>query len=226
MRTLCTAIVSKSIEEESIQCDCPLPCSEMTYDAQVTTSQPNNLYYNILSDTRKELKSLCSNDSQMVSLLVYLDSKSYTVTEESPAYSVSLRLCPLLCQWDTLLSNIGGSLGLFIGVSLISILEMIEMIIDFIVIGFRRCTGRGKKISQTSAAAWQGKIEVVERLMDRQHNRYEQLRKELIKDIINDLKQNNDESFSSTRVHPNSTADRGNLDASRVFSLVFLRDEQ
>ncbi|ROT60772.1 hypothetical protein C7M84_021634 [Penaeus vannamei] len=128
---LCMANVSKSIEEESIQCDCPLPCSEMTYDAQVTTSKPNNLYYNILSDTRKELKSLCSNDTQMVSLLVYLDSKSY--------------------GWDTLLSNIGGSLGLFIGVSLISILEMIEMIIDFVLIGFRRCTGRGKKISQMSA---------------------------------------------------------------------------
>ncbi|XP_047502615.1 acid-sensing ion channel 2-like [Penaeus chinensis] len=143
---LCIASVTKSIEEDTILCDCPLPCSEMKYDTQVTTSKTNNVYYNILSQTRKPLKSICTNDSQMVSLLVYLDSKSYQVTEESPAYS-----------WDTLLSNIGGSLGLFVGVSLISILEVIEMIIDVIFAGFKRCTGGGKRVSRVSAKAWGGK---------------------------------------------------------------------
>lgn len=55
-----------------------------------------------------------------------------------------------LPQWDTLLSNIGGSLGLFVGVSLISILEMFEMIIDIIFVGYKRCMRGDKRISQMS----------------------------------------------------------------------------
>ncbi|XP_063609073.1 degenerin-like protein asic-1 [Penaeus indicus] len=213
-QVLCMASVTKSIEEETIQCDCQLPCSEMMYDTQVTTSKPNAVYYNILSQTRKQLQSLCTNESQMVSLLVYLDSKSYTVTEESPAYS-----------WDTLLSNIGGSLGLFVGVSLISILEVFEMIIDVIFAGFKRCTGGGKKVSHKSAEAWQGKIDVVE--MDRQDKKYKQFRKELeimVKDIVQDLSQN---ESSGIRVQPNSanSGNREGLDASRMFNMLFQKHQ-
>ncbi|XP_037778101.1 acid-sensing ion channel 1B-like [Penaeus monodon] len=52
----------------------------------------------------------------------------YDVIEETPAYT-----------WDTLLSNIGGSLGLFIGVSLVSILEVLEFLWDVCRISLRRC---------------------------------------------------------------------------------------
>ncbi|XP_042890714.1 uncharacterized protein LOC122265444 [Penaeus japonicus] len=215
---MCMGAIEKSLEEEQIECDCPLPCSEMKYSAQVTASMANEMYYNILSQTRKELQSLCTDDSQMVSLLLYLDSMNYAVTEESPAYS-----------WDTLLSNIGGSLGLFVGVSLISLLEMMEMFIDMIIIAYRRCTGI-KRISQTSpSVAWTGKMERVERQMSQQGNEYHQLRKELemIKDIVQDLKQNQDDSLASIRVQPNGAAltDRGGTEASRMFNLLFMKNE-
>ena len=41
-------------------------------------------------------------------------------------------------QWDTLLSNLGGSLGLFVGVSMVSIMEVLELLFDLLLLALRR----------------------------------------------------------------------------------------
>ncbi|ROT75044.1 hypothetical protein C7M84_006410 [Penaeus vannamei] len=111
----------------------PFP-TEMKYQSQVTSSKIDDTYFSILGQTRKKVPSLCSNDTELLRLLVsglhvYYDDD----IEETPAYT-----------WDTLLSNIGGSLGLFIGVSLVSILEVLEFLWDVCSISLRRCRKTGK----------------------------------------------------------------------------------
>ncbi|XP_042857069.1 low-density lipoprotein receptor-related protein-like [Penaeus japonicus] len=130
---LCIDRVTRDVIEEKIQCDCPQACREMKYQTQVASSKIDDVYYRILSQTRKEVPSMCSNDTELLRLLVYLGSMYYDVIEETPAYT-----------WDTLLSNIGGSLGLFIGVSLVSILEVLEFLWDVCCISLRRCRKPGK----------------------------------------------------------------------------------
>ncbi|XP_069969679.1 uncharacterized protein [Penaeus vannamei] len=130
---LCMDRVKRDVIEQKIQCDCPQSCREMKYQSQVTSSKIDDTYFSILGQTRKKVPSLCSNDTELLRLLVYLGSMYYDVIEETPAYT-----------WDTLLSNIGGSLGLFIGVSLVSILEVLEFLWDVCSISLRRCRKTGK----------------------------------------------------------------------------------
>ncbi|ESO89095.1 hypothetical protein LOTGIDRAFT_229019 [Lottia gigantea] len=48
-------------------------------------------------------------------------------------------------QIEDLLANIGGQLGLFVGLSVISILEFIELLIDFVCIAVSKCFCSSKK---------------------------------------------------------------------------------
>ncbi|CAL4160490.1 unnamed protein product, partial [Meganyctiphanes norvegica] len=54
-----------------------------------------------------------------VRLHLYLSSLAYELIRESPAYTI-----------DTLISNLGGNLGLFLGFSIISMIELIEFFFD------------------------------------------------------------------------------------------------
>ncbi|XP_064095233.1 degenerin-like protein unc-105 [Macrobrachium nipponense] len=91
---LCMDIVTEAYLSGDLDCKCPQACKEMVYKTQVTSSRVNE------------------SKSEMVNLHLYLDSTTYELYEESPTYT-----------WDTLLSNLGGSLGLFLGVSLVSVVE-------------------------------------------------------------------------------------------------------
>ncbi len=55
----------------------------------------------------------------VVSLNVYYNSLSYTLATESPKLDII-----------SLLSNIGGSLGLFMGVSFLSLVEILVLLLD------------------------------------------------------------------------------------------------
>ncbi|XP_042891938.1 uncharacterized protein LOC122266299 [Penaeus japonicus] len=118
-----------------LQCDCPLPCRETQYRSQVTSTRANMLHYELLHKLRKNVASFCSDKMDTVVLHVYLDSISYELIDESPTYT-----------WDTLLCNLGGSLGLFVGVSMLSILEVLELLVDLCILTFsKKKRGRGNK---------------------------------------------------------------------------------
>ncbi|XP_071517138.1 uncharacterized protein [Panulirus ornatus] len=124
---LCMDMVSAAYMNGSIYCDCPQPCRETRYLPQITSSLINDRYYGLLHHSRKRVKSLCSRDAEMATLHIYLDSKSFELFDESPTYT-----------WDTLLSNLGGSLGLFVGVSMVSLMEVLELLLDLLILGIRR----------------------------------------------------------------------------------------
>lgn len=62
---------------------------------------------------------------------IYYDEIKYTVMEESPAMEII-----------DLIANVGGTLGLFLGVSFLSFAEIAELIFEIIVITLRKlvCT--------------------------------------------------------------------------------------
>ena len=65
----------------------------------------------------------------IVSLNIFYESLSYTLSTESP-------------QMDSisLLANIGGHLGLFLGVSVFSLCEIVEVAMEIILIKFKKIT--------------------------------------------------------------------------------------
>ena len=78
---------------------CPLECNTEQFDLLLT---------------RNELRNL----SDSTNIILYFDSAGYLNYEESPSISVY-----------NLISNIGGSIGLLLGMSLLSIFEVLEMVI-------------------------------------------------------------------------------------------------
>lgn len=56
-------------------------------------------------------------------LNVFYDTMSYSIIQESPSLTS-----------DTLIANIGGNLGLFTGASMLSVIELVELILAVIFI--------------------------------------------------------------------------------------------
>ncbi|XP_064115128.1 uncharacterized protein LOC135221243 [Macrobrachium nipponense] len=124
---ICMDMVSRDYLGGYLDCGCREACREMRYHTQVTSSKINPQYYTNLHRDRKAVKALCSNDMEMVNLEIYLESMSYEVISESPTYT-----------WDLLLSNVGGFMGLFIGMSFVTILELLELVVDLLIVVFKR----------------------------------------------------------------------------------------
>nr|XP_053638313.1 uncharacterized protein LOC128692952 isoform X1 [Cherax quadricarinatus] len=126
---LCMEMVRFNYQQQNLICDCPPACSETIYDSQVTLSEENKPFYVIIQNLvkRKLADDLCGgNSSDAVRIHLYLDSLNYEIIQESPAYT-----------WDTLVSNVGGNLGLFIGMSLMTVVELMEFLVDVILIYFK-----------------------------------------------------------------------------------------
>ena len=91
---------NKKFREEK----CPLECDSY---------QLNPLIYHGIGD-----EEIQSNKGSMLSLNIYYDSLSYTTITETAK-----------TEWIDLISNIGGTLGLFIGISFLTFGEIFEIII-------------------------------------------------------------------------------------------------
>ena len=106
---------------------CPLQCNRTGFSPQISFSQLNGDYYlsmiqnnaNLSGDfVTKPLNSESARNS-IVQMNIFYDTLSYTYAEELPA-----------CDWICLLANIGGSMGLFMGASILSIGEIIEVFME------------------------------------------------------------------------------------------------
>ncbi|XP_069988901.1 degenerin-like protein asic-1 isoform X2 [Penaeus vannamei] len=119
---LCMETVRFSYQNGLLNCDCPPACNDTVYNTKVTTSEDNTKFYTIVQNIKQANMGddLClGTQNETVRLHVYLESLTYEVIHESPAYT-----------WDTLVCNVGGNLGLFIGMSLVTIVEVFEFLLD------------------------------------------------------------------------------------------------
>ena len=71
------------------------------------------------SDFGNKTVSVEQAEKSFVKARIFYESQSYTLSTESPKL-----------DWVSLLANIGGTLGLFLGVSALSACELIEVLIE------------------------------------------------------------------------------------------------
>ena len=118
-------------------CGCLHPCKETTYDYRLST-----LYYPtpmVLHQAKQEqwaYQNETDIHKNMMQVYVYYRSLQQTIIEQVPAYRL-----------DELIANIGGQLGLFLGASIITLLEMCEFVV---MLTFQRCFSSGQRRHQVS----------------------------------------------------------------------------
>ena len=133
----CLASIKSSFQQDDIRyhCDnyCPIECLSVSFSTSVhTASYPTDAYLNLLL-RQSSFISLFPASSNLTTAIpasvakinVFYNDISYTALIESPT------LTP-----DTLLGNIGGALGLFIGISLLSVVEILELLCELIRITY------------------------------------------------------------------------------------------
>jgi len=126
---------------------CPLECNQALYKSSISTYQFIGSQYidNITSNPKlgsdfvnRTIDSDRARDS-FVLVYVFYDRLSYTLTYENPLMNIV-----------SLLGWIGGILGLFLGVSVFSLFEMVEVVIEIIFILKEKTMIEPFDIGQTS----------------------------------------------------------------------------
>ena len=113
---------------------CPLECNRTHFRTSISSNEIiTDLYYdyiksnaNLASDfvTRPITKETAKNS--FVYVYFYYNSNSLRLSTDSPNMDIV-----------SLLANIGGTLGLFIGINLIQICELVDVLIEIIFVKLR-----------------------------------------------------------------------------------------
>ncbi|XP_037079013.1 degenerin unc-8-like [Pollicipes pollicipes] len=114
-------------------CDCPPACVEDRYDQTVSMNLPNKIYYKIIRNITDGYAGgdICDTSeisNNTIRLQLFLEDLSYESIHESAAYSL-----------EALISNIGGLMGLFVGISALTLVEFIEYAMELVTNGCRNC---------------------------------------------------------------------------------------
>ncbi|XP_070558969.1 amiloride-sensitive sodium channel subunit gamma-like [Ptychodera flava] len=119
----CRQVVEALYEEDDLNCTCKNPCHEVTYAAQVSSSLwPSERYethlYGVLADKSIKaaitLQDVTESRRNLVRLKVFFEELNFQTIIQTKAYKI-----------ENLLGDIGGTLGLYIGLSVITVVEII-----------------------------------------------------------------------------------------------------
>jgi len=113
--------------KETCSPDCPLECTRNLFKTSLSFNRLNGNKYisNIKNNSKlsadfvKTTIDLAAVEKSIVSVKIFYDSLSYTKTTESPQMDVV-----------SLVASVGGNLGLFLGVSVFSLCEIVEVLIE------------------------------------------------------------------------------------------------
>ncbi|XP_077867809.1 uncharacterized protein LOC100368436 [Saccoglossus kowalevskii] len=138
----CNNLIQFFYRNDLLQCDCRQPCSETQYDLTISqTLWPSDIYLNHFlqnvhtkNSKTRTITDASSARSNFVHLEVYFQRLSYETTSEYKAYS-----------WEDLLSDIGGTVGLYVGLSVITVCEFLKLFFEL----FKLCTAKKRKKKQT-----------------------------------------------------------------------------
>jgi hypothetical protein len=97
---------------------CPLECESFSFSYSTSSSGPVNRRY--LRALKKYFVNITDDDlaSSVAFVNIYYNHLGYTEINEKPNYTTL-----------SLISNVGGTLGLFMGLSLLSLFEIVELFI-------------------------------------------------------------------------------------------------
>lgn len=120
-------------EDDACLEKCPNECEFVAYDMTVSSSQfPTMTYADVLvyneniSDnfaTDKSKKQFTSVKSSVVSINIFYKTDLYTNVREKAA-----------TEFEQFISNFGGAMGLFLGISLLSLVEIFELVYEVIAV--------------------------------------------------------------------------------------------
>ena len=129
------AIVNSNILNDVCLPLCPLECNQTLYKTSISYYQlfqnqfipkiKNNP--NLASDFINRTIDSSNTEKSFVQAMIFYESLSYTYTTESPQI-----------DFVSLLGSIGGNLGLFLGINVFSLCELIEAVIEISYILKRR----------------------------------------------------------------------------------------
>ncbi|CAF0748556.1 unnamed protein product [Brachionus calyciflorus] len=124
-------------EIENCYINCPNECSQVLYDTKISTAKyPSKWYTSILNNSTISLdyffEFLNSSDylvlqQTILMVNIYYDNMYYTVVTDFPEITI-----------DLLIAYIGGNFGLFVGISLLSLVEFIEIIFYTVYVFIKR----------------------------------------------------------------------------------------
>ncbi len=133
--------------EENCISDCPLECYSDSFDVSLSSTELIPKYYldylnsnvtNLSDDFLSNQIDAETAKKSFVQLNIFYKSLSYEVSTESPQMSSI-----------TLISNIASNLGLFLGVSVFSLFELVQVLIEII---YLECNERSHK--QQNLTIW------------------------------------------------------------------------
>ncbi|XP_077870415.1 epithelial sodium channel subunit gamma-like [Saccoglossus kowalevskii] len=149
---LCFDEVNVQYQYGDLNCDCPQPCSETTYIASTSfSSWPANNYMSDMNGIAERLNGIPNTggigstgtseptQKNLVRVQIYFKELNFQSITESPAYS----------EFD-LISDIGGQLGLWIGVSMITVCEIFQFLGVLVKLLFRRIMDKAETIGNRS----------------------------------------------------------------------------
>jgi len=113
---------------------CPLECNSTQITYELTSQSFSGVGFafvanqtsSILSDFNSSTIDEAAASNKFVQLFMFYDSLAFTSSVDSPSMDIV-----------TFLGNVGGTLGLFLGISVLSVCELIDVLFEscFLLIG-------------------------------------------------------------------------------------------
>ncbi|CAL1275778.1 unnamed protein product, partial [Larinioides sclopetarius] len=123
----CFQSVLDDISEEKVKCDCPEPCKEIKYRLTISRSELNKAFVRLV----KKAKSLKMVHGVLATVEPKFRLDLLGVSVFYQDFSINSISETSIYSFEFLIANIGGSLGLFLGASFITFVEIIEFFVLF-----------------------------------------------------------------------------------------------
>ncbi|GFQ74657.1 degenerin mec-4, partial [Trichonephila clavata] len=124
----CFLSVVHDTDNGTVECNCPPACREISYQLTTSASQLNQDFFRMVKKaktlTTKGGKASVTNsdvDFKLMGVQIFYNSFFVSHVNETAIYS-----------WESLIANIGGNMGLFLGLSLVTIVELFEFLMQMI----------------------------------------------------------------------------------------------
>ncbi|XP_070553623.1 acid-sensing ion channel 4-B-like [Ptychodera flava] len=115
----CVEPLLKNITATGQNCDCPTPCEQAVYDTKVSAAYwPSEYVMQQIQEQYNITDAMTYVRKNFLDVWFYFEELSFTEIQQVQAYTSA-----------SLQSDIGGFLGLFLGASLITVMEFIDFII-------------------------------------------------------------------------------------------------
>ena len=122
---LCLATSAVLFEQGEVKCDCLPTCSKTKYNLQITTSKfPNKYTQEVAEFYNWPVQNITEMEKQLIYVKTFFNTMQYTRSEQLASVT----------QWQ-LCSSVGGIFGLFLGASVLTILEFLDYFVQ-LLIGF------------------------------------------------------------------------------------------